>query len=29
MTGGEKTEWTSSRRFLLGASVTSVAGLME
>ena len=26
MTGGEKTEWTLSRRFLLGASVTSVAG---
>jgi pimeloyl-ACP methyl ester carboxylesterase len=28
MTGGEKTEWTLSRRFLLGASVTSVAGLI-
>jgi hypothetical protein len=28
MTGGEKTQWTLSRRFLLGASVTSVAGLI-
>ena len=28
MTGGEKTECTLSRRFFLGASVTSVAGLI-